>query len=106
MLVIGTMGFIVLFIGVMFLRESYQNRNNNNSKQTKNVTIGIVLIIIGIIGFGAYLGTSMSSGSSSSSKSDRWDSLSKEEQQWYERNYGGGKSEQYRKAIDDYKKSH
>jgi len=104
MLVIGTMGFLVLFIGVMFLRESYQKRNDANYK--KNITIGIVLITVGIIAFGAYLATSMSSGSSSSSKGDRWDSLSKEEKQWYERNYGGGKSEQYRKAIDDYKSSH
>lgn len=105
MLVIGTMGFLVFIIGVMFLRESYQKRNDADYNK-KNITIGIVLITVGIIAFGAYLGTSMSSGSGSSSKGDRWDSLSKEEKQWYERNYGGGKSEQYRKAIDDYKSSH
>lgn len=37
------------------------------------------------------------------SSSSRWNSLTKEEQKWYERNYGGGKSEAYDDAIENYR---
>lgn len=35
-----------------------------------------------------------------------WESLSEEEKEWYERNYGDGKMESINKAIEDYKSSH
>jgi hypothetical protein len=37
---------------------------------------------------------------SSSKSSSKWDSLTKEEKEWYERNYGNGKSEAYDKVIE------
>lgn len=61
--------------------------------------VGIVCLIFFIVG-------SCSLGGSSSSKKNKWDSLTQEEQQWYERNYGGGKSQEIDKAIDNYKSSH
>ncbi len=108
--VVAGIGIVAIGLGVLILKERDLKTNNTNTPKNaqKLTTWGIVLIVGGIICFMAYLGSFMifDSGSSSSSKGDRWDSLSKEEKQWYERNYGGGKSEQYRKAIDEYKSSH
>lgn len=73
---------------------------NNNGEDKKGVIIAaIVFVIIAIV-----IGVA-SSSSGSSSKKSKWDSLSKEEKAWYEKSYGGGKSEAIDKAIKDYKKS-
>ena len=40
------------------------------------------------------------------SSSSSWDSLSKDEKEWYKRNYGDGQYEKYQQAIDDYAKNH
>lgn len=76
----------------------------NIGEWKKYIIIAIAAVIImnlySIVGI---LSTIPSSGGSSKSK---WDSLTKEEKQWYERNYGGGKSEAYDKAIKDYQKNH
>lgn len=76
--------------------------NNENIKNTKltnnqkaNIFTIIVVIIIAIIVFAS------NSGSNNKSK---WDSLTKEEKQWYKDNYGDGQYDKYKKAIDNYKK--
>lgn len=35
----------------------------------------------------------------------KWDSLTKEEKQWYKDNYGDGQYKKYKDAVDSYKKT-
>ena len=88
--------------------DSKEKEKIENLKKRKEDAIKIVK------GCGIAMGISIvllimlnSSGNfSSSSSSSKWDSLTDSEKAWYERNYGGGKSQQYRDAIDSYKSSY
>ena len=100
-------GLIVLSGGISDLKTFNNTKTPNNLKLTttkdkKGATImlliGVVLLIMGVV-FAA------NSGGTGGSKS-KYQSLTKEEKAWYQRNYGNGKSEQYTKAIEDYKKTH
>lgn len=69
------------------------NQNEQNDFKMPMIILIIIIIVIAV-SCGA-----MDSGSSSS----KWDSLSDEEQEWYERNYGDGKMDDINDAIDNYK---
>lgn len=69
----------------------------------KNSNSVVKIIAIVVLLFGLLIGLT---GCGSSSSTSKWDSLTKEEKQWYKRNYGGGKSQEINKAIKDYKSSH
>lgn len=101
------MGFLGYFLGIIGLGLFFgafgekerleKNKETNKSSVVKMFLIGTILAIAGI-------GIIVSENSSGSS--NKWESLTKEEKKWYQDNYGNGKSEQYTKAIEDYKKSH
>ena len=62
----------------------------------------IFLIVFGLVGF--FIVASLGSGNTSySGSSSGWDSLTDEEKEWYEDNYGDGQYEAIRDAIDNYK---
>ena len=69
--------------------------NNNNT----GPSITEWLIIFGI----AILIACWVNGCSDSGNSSQWDSLTKEEKEWYHRNYGNGKAEAINKAITNYR---
>ncbi len=63
----------------------------------------IILIVIGIaFALGANFCIMNSFRNNSPSK---WDSLTKEEKQWYKDNYGDGQYKKYKDAVDSYKKT-
>ncbi len=71
-----------------------------NRKEKKPLGSAVMaLIIFGFLGVVLFV-SAVSNGSSSSNS--RWSSLSKEEKEWYSRNYGNGKSDAIRNAIDSY----
>ena len=76
--------------------ENLEKRKEDTMKLIKGCSVALIISIVMLI---------MLNGSSSSSSS-KWDSLTDSEKAWYERNYGGGKSQQYRDAIDSYKSSY
>ena len=95
--IIGIIG-LILFFGAFGEKENLEkNKNTDKSTVVKMFIVGIILTVIGI---------RLLVGANSSGSSSKWDSLTKEEKQWYTDNYGNGKGEQYQKAIEDYKKSH
>lgn len=70
----------------------------NDKKELKSFIEMIVMTIVFLLGF-YFSFTSMIEDKAPS----KWDSLTKEEKQWYKDNYGGGKLESYNKAIESYK---
>lgn len=99
---------LLLFVGGFMCYGVYDDRKKSKSNpdtKVSNTTNKITLLLIGIALIIAAVVILISSGSSSSGK-NKWQSLTKEEKAWYERNYGNGKSEKYTKAIEDYKKTH
>ena len=91
------LGGLIGVIGATFLYDAYKNGND----KSKSIILGIIFIIIGLV---IFIGSSVSNNSSSTSS--KWNNLTNNEKQWYINNYGNGKSEQYRNAINNYKKSH
>ena len=73
--------------------DSKISRNKTNNNSIIPIIIAVIVIIAISIGFGG----------GSSSKKSKWQSLTKEEKAWYERNYGNGKSKAIRDSIDGYK---
>ena len=104
--VLGMVGFISL----MGVYQDYKTKNKNlkaNGKKlepkeffTKGYIIATIVGIACIIGFFI-----CSCNVPNKSKTNKWDSLTKEEKQWYEDNYGDGQYDKYKKAIDNYKKN-
>lgn len=68
-------------------------------KFKKNTAIGVAIITSSIICF--IIAISIAKPSSTSN--NKWDNLSNEEKQWYNENYGNGKSESIDNAIKDYR---
>lgn len=91
------LGGLIGLIGATFLYDAYKNGSNKG----KSIIWGIILLVIGLVIF-----IGLSASNNSSSTSSKWNNLTNEEKQWYTNNYGNGKSEQYRNAINNYKKSH
>lgn len=81
------------------MNEMNNNKTNSSQENSKLIAIAIIAAVVFIAIICGAL------GGSSKSKS-KWDSLSKDEKAWYERNYGNGKAEKINKAIKDYKKTH
>ena len=80
--------------------ENLEKRKEEAMKIIKGCSIAVIISIVLMIMLNS------SGNFSSSSSSSKWDSLTDSEKAWYERNYGGGKSQQYRDAIDSYKSSY
>lgn len=80
--------------------ENFKKRKEDAIKIIKGSSIAMGVSIVLLIMLNS------SGNFSSSSSSSKWDSLTDSEKAWYERNYGGGKSQQYRDAIDSYKSSY
>lgn len=70
----------------------------------KDELFGTTFIVVVTIGFliGFYFSFTNSALFEDSTPS-KWDSLTKEEKQWYKDNYGGGKGKEIQDAIDKYK---
>ena len=107
--ILGAIGLMLL----CGLYGDYKKQKTNLEKQGKKIRakdfftkpVKIMSIVGVICTFSAFAIIIANSGSYSGSKS-KWDSLTKEEKQWYEDNYGGGKSQQYTDAINKYKSTH
>ena len=80
--------------------ENFEKSKEDAMKVVKGCSAAIIISIVLLIMLNS------SGNFSSSSSSSKWDSLTDSEKAWYERNYGGGKSQQYRDAIDSYKSSY
>ena len=66
----------------------------------KGATIALIIAIVALVLAIVFFVIAVSDGSSSGSS---WDKLSKEEKEWYVRNYGNGQYDKYQNAINDYK---
>jgi len=96
---------ILAIIAYFCLEKAYlcciKLKNQGNSRDLKHkimLSIGNVFLAIVCIGL-IFLLIFSNEG-----KSSKWDKLTDEEKEWYERNYGDGKLEKINKAIEDYKK--
>ena len=93
----ATLGAILILIGAGACYIAKQDSKRETEEAKKAVRICVIIAIIGILG-----GVVCLFASSPAPKS-KWDSLSDEEQEWYERNYGDGKMDDINDAIDNYK---
>ena len=84
-------------------KEKIENLKKSKEDAVKIIKCCSVVMIISIV---LLIMLNSSGNFSSSGSSSKWDSLTDSEKAWYERNYGGGKSQQYRDAIDSYKSSY
>lgn len=72
----------------------------NDKDELKGFIGMIIMTIVLFVGF--YFSFTNSSLFEDNTPS-KWDSLTKEEKQWYKDNYGGGKGQEIQDAIDKYK---
>lgn len=104
-ILVGCCAYIIGKSGEDFYKTTTEFKGIKiNNKKAK--LIGVLLIIVGVFGFAVISTDGFSDSHSSSSSQSEWDKLSPEEQEWYERNYGGGKAEAYNDAINSYKATH
>ncbi len=103
------------FVGIISLLSVYGDyKEKNKTLKANGKTLEMKTfftkgyIIVTVVGIACIIGflVCLPNVNVSSEKSNRWDSLTKEEKQWYEDNYGDGQYEKYKDAIDSYKESH
>lgn len=99
----GTSFLIAIIIVVIaavcgLAKASYEHNTSKRAPKGFKKWIGFIIevaiiIALGIIALNLFFEPQPKS---------RWDSLSDEEQEWYEDNYGDGKMDDINDAIDDY----
>lgn len=110
---------LAVFLGVLtytsftIVMKTYQEKKEISKKTNLNIFktfndkdelkgfIGMIVITT-LLFVGFYFSLTNSALFEDSTPS-KWDSLTKEEKQWYKDNYGGGKGKEIQDAIDKYK---
>ena len=101
MLTLGII-FVVIAVGAWIF---YKDKEGNIKLSEKGKKIALIVLVVAIILAVLFIVLEFADDWGSRKSSNEWEDLTEEEKDWYRDNYGDGQYEEYKDAIDKYKKS-